>query len=56
MECGDDPSHNEKLRKAKAILGRLETLGELHDNVEAIAFVKQQYNQSTIAAWQARCK
>ncbi len=56
IQCGDDAAHNAKLRQAKAILGRLETLGELHQNVEATQFVKQQYNQSSISGWQARCK
>jgi hypothetical protein len=52
--CGDNEEHNEKVRKAKAILTLIESTANLHNRQEFISFAKQQ--REGIYSWEAKCK
>ena len=54
QECGDDPEHNKKARKAKALLQLIEAKAQEHDKVEILElFVKRQ--NLGISGWAAEC-
>lgn len=54
QECGDDPEHNKKARKAKALLQLIEAKAQEHGKSEILEFFVNRQNFG-ISGWAAEC-
>ena len=55
QQCGDDPTHNAKARKAKALLSLIEAKAKEYGRMDIVnTFVKNQ--RFSIGGWSATCK
>lgn len=52
--CGDDETHNERARKARATLSLIESLAKQYNKPEFLSFIKKQ--QTGIQSWELNCK